>query len=367
MNNCYSGGKRKGHTAVSTTETLRVVVAAPLKPEHAQLIREREPRIELVWHPELVHQMRFPADFVPAPDFARSDEDQRRFEELLDGADAIYGIPDTSAAALRRTVQANPKLRWVHTMAAGGGGQVKAADLSDADLQRVVFTTSAGVHGRPLAEFAVFGVFAGAKHLPRLTAQQKQHVWSDRWTMGQVSSQTALVYGLGGIGQEVARLLSAMGMRVIGVSRRTDREVPHIDRLVTPDEAPQVAAEVDAVICALPGTAETTNMLGEDLFRSVKPGATVVNVGRGTAIDEQALIAALDSGRVGFAALDVFAVEPLPDDSPLWDHPNVVVAPHTAALTDGEEQLIASLFAENATRLLDRQPLRNQVDTVEFY
>lgn len=347
--------------------SLAVAVAAPLKAEHAALLTEREPRIELRHDPELLAPMRFPADFAGDPAFARTPEQQARFEELLVEADALYGIPDGDPELLRRVVEANPKLQWVHTMAAGGGGQVAAAGLSAADLERVAFTTSAGVHGTPLAEFAVFGVLAGAKSLPRLLSQQRDRNWSDRWVMGQVAAQTALVYGLGGIGREIARLLSALGVRVIGVSRRDLDGIAGVDRLVTPEEAISIAGEVDAVVSSLPGTAATEKMLGEALFTALPHGATVVNVGRGTVIDEEALLQALDSGRVGFAALDVFATEPLPEASPFWGHERVLVSPHTAALTDQEERLITELFAKNAGRLLDGTTLINRVNTVEFY
>jgi phosphoglycerate dehydrogenase-like enzyme len=184
--------------------------------------------------------------------------------------------------------------------------------------------------------------------------------------MGQVSEQTVLVLGLGGIGSEVARLLSGLGATVIGTSRRSG-DVPGVARLIHPDEITSVAPVVDAVITTLPGTAITTGMLGEEFFAALKPGATVVNVGRGTVIDEPALIASLQSGAVGFAALDVFANEPLESSSPLWDLPNVLVSPHTAALDEAEERRIAELFAANATRFLDGKDLINRVDTVEFY
>jgi phosphoglycerate dehydrogenase-like enzyme len=285
---------------------------------------------------------------------------------LVDSADALYGIPDVDPAALARTVRANPRLRWVHTMAAGGGGQVKAAGLTDAELARVAFTTSAGVHGGPLAEFALFGVLAGAKSLPRLLAQQREHQWSGRWAMGQVSRQRVLVLGLGGIGSVVARTLDALGATVIGTSRH-GTAVAGVARVIHPDELIQTAPTVDAVVNTLPGTDATEHLLGSAFFGALKPGATVVNVGRGTVIDEAALVDALESGRVGFAALDVFEREPLPADSPLWSRPDVLISPHTAALDPGEERRIAELFAANATRLLDGEALINRVDTVEFY
>lgn len=348
------------------SDRLRVVVATPLSEELCELVQRLEPRIDLVRDQSLYPPMRRPADFGGDPSFRRSVDQQQAFETMLDSAEALYGIPDVDPDALRRTVQSNPHLRWVHTMAAGGGGAVKAAGLTAEELQRVSFTTSAGVHGGPLAEFAVFGVLAGAKDLSRLLAQQREHHWSGRWEMRQVSEMTILVVGLGGIGAEVAARLSMLGATIIGTSRR-NRPVEHVDRLITTDQIVATVPEVDAIVLTLPGTAATEKLLGEEVLAALRPGTTVVNVGRGSVVDERALVDALRDGRVGLAVLDVFATEPLAADSPLWDEPNVLVSPHTAALNVAEERLIAELFAANATRLLDRQDLANMVDTVDFY
>lgn len=345
---------------------LRVVVATPLSEQNCQRILELEPRIDLVRDQDLYPPMRHAADFSGDPTFRRTPAQQQEFEELVDSAEALYGIPDVDPAALRRTVEANPRLRWVHTMAAGGGGQVKAAGLSSDQLSKIIFTTSAGVHGGPLAEFAIFGLLAGAKDLPKLQRLQREHTWAGRWELKQVSEMTVLVAGLGGIGTEVVRRLTALGARVIGTSRHS-RPVEHVHRVITPEEIAGAVGEVDAIISTLPGTAATEKLIGADVLAAVKPGVIVVNVGRGTVIDEDALVEALADGRVAFAALDVFAVEPLPDDSPLWDLPNVLVSPHTAALNAAEDRLIAELFAANATRLLDGEELVNRVDTVDFY
>jgi phosphoglycerate dehydrogenase-like enzyme len=346
--------------------TLTVAIAAPVPHGIAERLTELEPRLDLRYEPDLLPPMRHPADFEGDPAFRRSPADQERFTKLLDDAEALYGIPDLDPAALRRTVRANPRLRWVHTMAAGGGAQVRAANLEPDELARIVFTTSAGVHALPLAEFALFGLLAGAKTLPRLRAQQQRHEWTGRWTMRQLAEQTVLVAGLGGIGRRVVSLLAALDARVIGVSRHPV-ELPGLHRVVHPDDLVAVAGEVDAVVTTLPGTDATTGLFGGAFFTALRPGATVVNVGRGTVIDEPALVAALRTGQVGFAALDVFAAEPLPVDSPLWDLPNVLVSPHTAALSAHEDRRIAEVFAANATRLLDGEELLNRVDVKEFY
>ena len=128
---------------------------------------------------------------------------------------------------------------------------------------------------------------------------------------------TVLVVGLGGIGQEVAKRLSGLGATIIGTSR-TSRPIEHVDRLIQVADIVSTVPEVDAIVLTLPGTAATEKLIGADVFAAVKPGTILVNVGRGTVVDEDALLPALRDGRIGFAALDVFATEPLPHDSPLW-------------------------------------------------
>ena len=346
--------------------TLRAVVAVPLADELCRLIEEQEPRVQVIRDHSLVPPMRGPADWSGDPDFVRTPEQQAAFEEMVDSADVLFGIPDVDADALARTVSANPNLRWVMTTAAGGGSTIKAASLDRAALDRVVFTTSAGVHGGTLAEFAVFAVMAGAKGLPRLLEDQTARTWPDRWEMRQIDEMTILVVGLGGIGSECARRFHALGATVWGTTRSGD-PVPGVDRLVPLDELVEAVGHVDAIVVTLPGTEQTTHLIGAEVLAAVKPGMIVTNVGRGTVIDESALLPALDDGRVAFAGLDVFEQEPLDASSPLWSHPRVLVSPHTAALSAREPERIARRFAENATRLLDGQQLHAVVDTVEFY
>ncbi|WP_295011604.1 D-2-hydroxyacid dehydrogenase [uncultured Microbacterium sp.] len=348
------------------TTRLRAVAAVPLDDALCRLIEELEPRVEMVRDPSLMRPMRGPADWSGDPEHHRTDAEQRAFEQMVDSADALLGIPDVDPAALARTVRANPRLRWVMTTAAGGGAQIKAAELERADLERVVFSTSAGVHGSPLAEFAVFGVLAGAKGLPRLLADQRERSWPERWEMRQLDEMTVLVVGLGGIGAECARRFHALGARVWGTTR-SGAPVEGVDRLVPLAELVDAVAHVDAIVVTLPGTAQTHHLIGAEVLAAVRPGTILASVGRGTVIDEEALLGALDDGRIAFAALDVFEVEPLPRSSRLWSHPHVLVSPHTAALSAKEEERIARRFAADATRLLDGGAPRAVVDTVEFY
>ena len=348
------------------SQRLRVVVATPLSEELCALIEEREPRIDLIRDQELLPPQRHPGDHSGDPDFVRTPEQQARFDELIDSAEVLYGLPDESGPAMNRTAGANLGLRWVHTTPAGGGAQVKAADLSPEQLSRIAFTTSAGVHAATLSEFVLLGVLAGAKELPRLRERQQRHEWNNRWALGQVAEQTILVVGLGGIGKRAAELLSVLGATVIGVHRRPV-EAPGVSRIIPVEELADAASAADAIVLALPATDLTHHMLSREVLATVKRGVTIVNVGRGTTVDEDALIEALEDGRVGFAALDVVYSEPLDPASKLWDLPNVLISPHVAALSNHEDRRIAELFAQNATRFLDGRPLLNPVNTREFY
>ena len=343
------------------TGRLRVVIATPLTRALVELIA-RDERLEVVWKPELLSDPEI--DWMVGPKH-RTAEQQAQYEALIDSADVLFGVPDQSGRALSRTVAANAGLRWVHTIPAGGGQQVRSAKLSDADLERVLFTTSAGVHAAPLAEFAVFGVLAGLKRLPWLLGMQKVKQWGPREPLGALAESTVLVVGLGAIGRLTATMLSGLGCHVVGVHRREVEA--DVERIVPVEQFTAAASAADAIVLALPGTDATRGLLSAEVLAAVKPGITVVNVGRGTTVDEPALVEALRDGRVGLAVLDVTQVEPLPDDSPLWELPNVVLAPHTAAISPHEPRRIAELFAENARRFLDGEPMLNVVNTREFY
>ncbi len=345
---------------------LTVVLATPLDPGLRALITDVDPAVTLLVDDDLLPPQRYPGDHSGDPGYRRTPAQQEAFESLLAKADVLYGIPDVSAQLLARTVAANPNLRWVQTMAAGGGASVQAADLSEPDLARVLFTTSAGVHGNTLAEFALFGVLAGAKDLPRLQQLKSTRQWPERWAMRQVEEETVLVVGLGGIGAQTARLLKCLGATVLGV-KRTVGPVEHVDEVFAVSALPDLVGRADAIVFTLPGTDATAGLYDADLIAATKPGAVIVNVGRGTVIDEAALIDGLTNGPLGSAYLDVVAVEPLPAASPLWDLPNVVIAPHTAALNDAEDRRIAELFAENLRRFLAGDELINVVSPGEFY
>lgn len=334
-----------------------VVIATPIEEELVERIRDVDPRVEVLWDPELVPAPRWASDHVGDTSFARDGEAERRFGEMLERADVVLGYPSDSGDGLSHVIEAAPRLRWVQGMSAGAGQHVANARLHGDVLERVAVTTSSGAHAGPLAEFSMLGILYFAKLVPELLEDQRAARWpSIRRPVSDLRGQTMLIVGLGEIGVETARLARAFGMRVIGVKRRPG-EVEHVDEVRGSDRLAEVVGEADAIVVTLPGTAETENLVDAGVLAAVKPGAVLVSVGRGTVIDEAALIERLRDGTLAGAALDVFATEPLAADSPLWELPNVLVSPHVSALSVRENERIVELFIANLERHLAGEPL----------
>ncbi|MCQ6272080.1 D-2-hydroxyacid dehydrogenase [Pseudarthrobacter sp. R1] len=349
------------------TSPITVAIAVPLEEELVERIRAVDPSVTVLYDPQLLPPERYPADHAGDPAFKRSPGQEERYWDMLNKAQVLYGIPNESPAGLARVAADNPHLQWVHAMAAGAGGAVKASGLDQETLQKFKVTTSAGVHALPLAEFATLGILNGFKRTAELVRDQEAKVWPELRTPTRLVSGSQLVIsGLGEIGLETARLARALGMKVSG-TKRTVAPLEGIEQVSDNDGLAALLATADAVVNTLPGTPYTERLFNRDVFSAMKPGTVFVNVGRGTVVDEEALLEALDNGQVSYACLDVFAVEPLPQHSPLWSHPKVLVSPHTSALSAAENRLITERFCSNLRIFLDGGELPHLVDTVHFY
>jgi phosphoglycerate dehydrogenase-like enzyme len=330
-----------------------VVIATPVEDELVQRLRAVDDRLDVRFERELLPPPRYPSDHVGDPSFTRSPEQEAQFNALTAAAEILFGFPREDPAQLALAVRRAPNLRFVQATYAGAGQQLAAAGLTRAELDRVAFASSSGVHATPLAEWALFGILAFTKGLPRLLADKHARRW-DHYPVDELPGATLLVVGQGAIGAEVTRLGKAFGMRVTGVTRSQG----DLDALLP---------QADAIVVSLPLTDETRGLLGRDRFARMRDGAIFVNVGRGGVVDEAALVDALRSGKLRGAALDVFTEEPLPPESPLWELDNVILSPHTAALSVNENARIVELFAENLRRYLAGDELVSRIKPDAFY
>ena len=274
----------------------------------------------------------------------------------LPGAEVLF-VWDFSSAALADAWGSADTLRWIH-VASAGVDRLLFPGLVDSD---VVVTNSRGVFERPVAEYVLGCVVAYAKGLDETMALQRQRRWKHRPST-RVEGQHVLVVGTGPIGRVTARLLTAAGMRVAGLGRRARTDDPDFGQVHAQQDLHEVAGWADYVVAAAPLTDQTRGMLDRAAFRSMKRTARLVNVGRGDLVVEDDLVAALRAGEIAGAALDVFAEEPLPASSPLWDLPGVIVSPHMSGDAEGWQDELVRLFAENLRRYGAGEPLRNVVD-----
>lgn len=273
---------------------------------------------------------------------------QRRALAMADVALALDLPPDTPRLA--------PRLRWVQ--AAGTGvGHLVTAGLADAGI---ALTNGAGTSADEIAEHVLARLLEHWKRLPELAQAQDERAWRPLYGRRLAGSTVALV-GLGAIGRAVATRLRALGVVVLAV-RRSGAPDPVADEVVGPEGLRGVLARADAVVLAVPETAATTHLLDREALAALPPGAVVVNVGRGSAVDEDALDAALASGHVAAAALDVFAVEPLPPGSPLWARRGARLSAHCASVPAETARRVHALLRENVGRWVRGEPLHNQVD-----
>jgi phosphoglycerate dehydrogenase-like enzyme len=346
----------------------QVLIASPLEAELAARIQAAEPRAEVRYEPDLLPPARYPADHRGDPAFRRDADSEARWRALLEEAEVLFGIPEDSAEGLAEVVTGLPGLRWVHATSAGAGEVVRKAALPAGALERVVITTSSGVHAVPLAEFAILGLLALAKELPRFVEDQRARAWPEiRRPLRELRGETLFLVGLGDIGLEVARLGKALGMRTVGF-RRTEGPPPaDVDEVHGPGRLAELAGRADAMVVSLPLTDQTAGLIDRATIEALPPSCIFVNVGRGGVVDEPALIEALRDRRIAGAVLDVFATEPLPPDSPLWTLDNVLVTPHAVALSARENERIVELFVANLRRYLDGAPLVNVVEPGVYY
>lgn len=282
--------------------------------------------------------------------------------EALAHADTADVILCWGGAYVGPLIKAGRSLRLIQAMGAGIEGLLAAG----AAESPVPLANARGSNAPPIAEHVMALILAFSRSLHVAVRNQATHTWDPRACRGgEISGQSLGILGLGSIGLQTARLARALGMRVISLERPGRARPPEVDQLVA--DRITLCAESDYLLVAVPLTPETHRLVGEAELAAMKPSARLINISRGPTVDEQALIRALQEGRIAGAGLDVFETEPLPAESPLWDLPNVIITPHVAASSPRMMGVVMDLVAENLRRLAAGQPLLNLVDRQKGY
>jgi phosphoglycerate dehydrogenase-like enzyme len=324
-------------------------------------IAEAFPDISVIYRPELLAPRRHPCDHVGDTKTFGSPGQKEALQNEFSKATIMFGSPLSGPDGLREIVLRCPNLKWLQSTASGFAETVEAAALPASATQHIMFTTAAGVHAQQLAEWALLSLLYFRKDIPQLLQDQNDHHWHTR-PFDELAGSTVLVLGLGHVGMQVANKCQAMGVRVIGVGKGTSEDTfRRIDETDDEEVLRQLVLESDAVVLCLPHTQKTAGLFSKTLIDALPSHGIVVNIGRGTAVDSDALLLALTEGRLRGAALDVTSPEPLPLGHELWDLPNVLLSSHSAALSLREDERLVDLFIQNLGRRLSGDPLLNML------
>jgi phosphoglycerate dehydrogenase-like enzyme len=347
-----------------STESLVVYVPYPMLHPVIDLQRLRaiHPRVEVVTVPyDIGHDERVAREQDPYS------EQLRRDEKPLDAGQAEAFARANVVFTLDVPMDVPPlapNLRWVQAIGSGVG-QYVSARLPEGGI---VLTNGAGIGAPPIAEWVLARILQIIKLLPEHDANAREHRWESTLG-GQLAGKTVAVIGLGAIGREVARRARAFGVHLLGVRRswKPGLTDPDVDELFGPDALSDVLGRSDIVVLAAPGTDENEDLFDAEAFAAMPAGSIFINVARGTLVDEQALIDALESGHLRAAATDVARREPLPADDPLWSAPNLLISPHSSTSGEGYAQRAFELFCRNLERFVAGEPLQNVVDLSAGY
>ena len=348
-------------TAPAPGEKLTILIASPLEGEFVDRIRAFDPdRFEVICEADLLAKPRYVADHNGAPR-TLTPEQHRRWSTLLKDADILFDFDRLDPNNMPTNA---PRLRWVQATSSGIGEYLKRTGLENSDI---AFTTASGVHARPLAEFSMLGLLHFFRDVQHLEEMKRAHHW-ERYTTPGLDGARVLLIGLGSLGREVARDCARFGVEVWGARRTAGGELPEgVTRLVDQRNLLEILPQVDALILACPLTDETRLLIDRPQVEALKPGAVIINISRGGVINEAAMVEGLTSGRIKGAALDVFEVEPLPKESPMWDLPNVLISPHSASTVAAENGRIVEIFIDNLGRFTRGEVLRNRFDKARGY
>jgi len=272
-------------------------------------------------------------------------------------AEIIFGQPDPQAAL------ASERLRWIHLTSAGYTRYDTEEFRTAATRRNLILTNSSTVYAEPCAQHAAAFVYAMARRLPQaFRSQQTDRAWPTeplRESSVLLGGQRTLIFGFGAIAARLMELLAPLWLDIVGVRRTPVKNEPL--NMVTPPESDALLPQADLIINILPDNASTRNYFNAERISRFKRGVVFINIGRGSTVDQDALLAALDDGRISAALLDVTSPEPLPTDHPLWRHPNCVITPHTAGGFRGEHEALVRHFLDNFERFNHQREMVDRI------
>lgn len=288
---------------------------------------------------------------------------------IAKASEAMPYLPDTDILVafgqtdLAPILPNAPKLKWIHALTAGVDRFLALEEFKASDI---ILTNSRGIHGIPIAESVLGTMLSISRGLFACHENQRNKIWQVPQGLDELFEKSAAIIGLGSVGRAIAKLLKSLGMRVVAVKQSMTTE-PFVDKLYSTADIISAVKNVDYVIVTLPLTPETRDMFNYDMFKEMSPGTVFINVSRGEIVVEEDLVDALKNKIIKAAALDVFHKEPLPENSPLWDAPNIFLTPHCTASSPQYINRTMKIFVENLRHFPDTSTMMNVIDKSRGY
>jgi D-2-hydroxyacid dehydrogenase (NADP+) len=328
-------------------EKLNILVLAPIGDKLLRRIESVDPRIKAI------DGLKLSGISNPYEQVEKDSAVGQKLNALLADIDIIF-----SFRTLPELVVRAPRLKWMQTLSAG----VERVLTPDLVNSGVVLTNVRGMHAVQIGEMVFNMMLMHVKGADQNRRNQQAKKWG-RYTPGLLAGKTLGIVGLGSIGRRLAYLGKAFGMRVVATRRSKGKtSARNVDVVYSGQQLDRLLAESDFVVDSLPSTPETIRLFGQKEFRRMKPSAFFVNIGRGTTVDEEDLIKALEEKWIAGAGLDTFAKEPLSPESPLWEIPGVIITPHIAGAAEDYQEKATEIFCENLKRYVSGQKLKNLVN-----
>ena len=339
---------------------LNVLITTFIEVEYVEIIKNIDPRINVIYRPDIINIPRFPSDHTGIV----QEKDKKKIIEwnnYLNDADILFDFDRSIDPNLD---QYAPNVKWIQATSAGIGNYLIKNEYIK-KMPNTIFTTASGVHSKPLAEFCIMSILMFNQNFLKARLLKTKKIW-ERFSNKDLYNNNVLIYGVGQIGKEIAKFCKLFGMNVYGIKKNTKNLKPedfYLDKLYERSKLSTIIQFIDYLILVAPATKETNNIINKKILSKMKKKSFVINISRGSLINESDLLYAINNKLIAGAALDVFANEPLNKDSPLWNFENIIIYPHSASTTYKENERITKIFCDNIKLYLEGKPLKNQFNS----
>ena len=342
---------------------LNLLFASFIEKKYVDYVKEKFPDLKIIYRTDLIGKPRYPGDHIGFPTHHDSST-QKEWLNLVGMADIIFGFDNNLDPNLDLYAK---KVKWIQATSSGLGGYL-SKNRYLIKMPNTRFTTARGIHATPLAEFCIMAILMWSKNYFKAELLKSKKNWQ-RFSTNDISNQIVGIVGVGAIGSEIAKHCKYFNMNVFGIKNKVAPNPTdlYIDRFFDKSDLREMAKLIDYLILVAPQTSETNEIVNSKIFDVMKSSSYLINIGRGSLINENHLVSAIKNNTISGAALDVFSKEPLPRDSELWTLKNLILFPHSASTTFGENKRITHLFCRNLENFLNNKPLINQFNAENLY